>query len=315
MANITQVKGHRGVAKAILIVVVSFVIGHYLYSNSMREYEQNQGLTPNEYVEDFYEYKEHQDESVEPPPGALWSYILFTLVLLSLFVALYELAGMGIGWSVRRIRDSAAGESHEQGREEMNTLGNIPQRLQARVNRELGPMEVIRWIEQPIPRYFTTKAKGFFFFGIPWTAFAIFWTCGAAGFELPDFSEGIKGVELFPLFGIPFILIGLGMLTSPLWAYRSAFKTVYVITDLRAITFDGGRSTVIRSYPPEKLQDVYRKENRDGTGDVIISTRTWRDSDDQQHSEELGFLRIGDPKTVEHMLKDLAEQRPGAGRQ
>lgn len=157
----------------------------------------------------------------------------------------------------------------------------------------------------PIPRFFTPVTTSIFLFAIPWTAFAIFWIYGASGFKIPDFKEGF---DLFPLFGIPFVLIGLGMLSSPLWTYRKAFKTIYVITDRRAITFDGGWSTTIRSYPPEKLQEIYRKVKRDGSGDVIIARQAWHDSDGGHQSEELGFLRIRDPKETEQMLKKLAEQ-------
>jgi len=77
----------------------------------------------------------------------------------------------------------------------------------------------------------------------------------------------------FPLFGVPFILVGFGMLSGPIWAYRKALKTVYVVTNRRAITLDGGRTVAIRSYPPDRLADVYRKERKDGTGDVLISRR------------------------------------------
>jgi hypothetical protein len=63
----------------------------------------------------------------------------------------------------------------------------------------------------------------------------------------------------------------------------------------------------VRSYPPERLKDVYRKERKDGTGDVIIARRAWRDSEGTNQSEELGFLRIRDPKTVEAMLRKLAQ--------
>lgn len=98
------------------------------------------------------------------------------------------------------------------------------------------------------------------------------------------------------------------MLSSPLWEYKKSFKTVYVITNRRAITFDGGWSATIRSYAPEKLHDIYRKEKRDGSGDVIIARRAWRDSDGDRQSEELGFLRIKKPKDIELMLKGLAEQ-------
>lgn len=188
----------------------------------------------------------------------------------------------------------------------MRTITIIPSILQKKVDCELESGERIEWIGMPIPRFFTPAATAAFLFAIPWTAFAIFWMCGASGFEMPDFGEG--GFSLFPLFGVPFVLIGLGMLSSPIWAFKKAFRTVYVITDRRAITIEGIWSTTIRSYPPDKLQDIYRKEKRDGSGDVIITRRAWRDSDGDRRSEELGFLRIRNPKEVEQMLKTMAER-------
>ncbi len=183
---------------------------------------------------------------------------------------------------------------------------SIPRPLQDIVERELESDERVEWIEMPRRVFFTPVATAAFLFAIPWTAFALFWTAGAAGFKVPDFN---RGVDLFPLFGMPFILIGLGMLSAPLWAYLRAGKTVYVITNRRAITFDGGWSkTTIRSYPPEDLKDTYRKEKQDGSGDVILARRAWRDSEGDRHAEELGFLRIADVKGVERRLKHLAQQ-------
>lgn len=186
----------------------------------------------------------------------------------------------------------------------MNQTGVIPRELDDKVKRELESGERILWMEQPIPRYFTAMSTGAFLFAIPWTAFAVFWMCGASGFKMPDFSKG--GFSFFPLFGLPFFLIGIGMLSSPLWSYRKAFKTVYVITDRRAITFDAGWTTTIRSYPPDRLQNIHRKEKRDGSGDVVLGQRVWSGSEGGQQSQDLGFLNIRDPKTVEQMLRKLA---------
>jgi len=187
--------------------------------------------------------------------------------------------------------------------------GTIPRELDDKVRNELESGERILWMEQPIPRYFTTASTGFFLFGIPWTAFAVFWICGACGFKLPDFSKGMTEL-LFPLFGVPFVLIGFIMLSVPLWRYRKAFRTVYVITDRRAITFETGwkRTITIRSYPPAKLQNIFRKENRDGTGDVILRQHSYSDSEGGQYSTEYGFMNIRNPKAVEDMLKKLAAQ-------
>jgi len=190
----------------------------------------------------------------------------------------------------------------------MQPENQIPYDLREKVDRELESGEQIQWQQMPVPRYFTPAATAGFLFGIPWTGFAVFWTAGAAWGTSKTGDAGF--FRAFPLFGVPFILIGLGLLSGPVWAYRKALKTVYVITNRRAITFDGGRTLTIRSYPPEQLADVYRKERKDGTGDVIFARRAWRDSDGDRQSEELGFLRIRDPKTVEAMLKKLAEQAP-----
>ncbi len=116
----------------------------------------------------------------------------------------------------------------------MNSTGATQWELENKVKHELEPGEKILWMEQPVPRYFTANSTGMFLFAIPWTAFAIFWICGAAGFKIPDFSKG--HFNFFPLFGVPFVLIGIGLMSAPLRAYRKAFKTIYVITDRRAIT-------------------------------------------------------------------------------
>lgn len=187
----------------------------------------------------------------------------------------------------------------------MIQTGMIPRELEDQVERELESGERIVWMEQPIPRYFTTTSTSTFLFAIPWTAFAVFWICGASGFKWPDFGK--DGFAFFPLFGVPFVLFGIGMLSTPFWTYRKALKTVYVITNRRAITFDSGWTTTIRSYPPDKLQNICRKEKSDGTGDVILGQRVWTGSEGEQQATNLGFLNIRDPKTVEQMLKELRE--------
>ena len=174
----------------------------------------------------------------------------------------------------------------------------IPRHLDERVQRELNPGEQVEWKEMPTPHFFSAASTGAFLFAIPWTAFAIFWMFGASH----------SGSIAFASFGIPFVLVGVGMLSSPLLTYRKSKNTIYVITNKRAITFDGGRSLTIRSYEPERLKNIFRKERKDGTGDVVISHKEWRDSDGDKQREELGFIRIKEPKKIEAMLKKLAKQ-------
>lgn len=181
---------------------------------------------------------------------------------------------------------------------------SVPSALEARVRRELEPGESVRWMEQPVPRFFTAASVASFLFAIPWTGFAVFWIGGASGFKTPDFSQG--GFAFFPLFGVPFVLIGIGMLCSPVWIYRKALKTVYVVTNLRAIAFEGGWTTTVRSFRPDQLRNVYRKERRNGVGDVVLGQRVWTDSDNDRRSMDVGFLNVRDAKRVERLILDLA---------
>jgi len=202
-------------------------------------------------------------------------------------------------------------EQPEISQNEMRNTRPIPRPLQSLVERELESGERIEWMEMPQPRFFTPVATAGFLFGIPWTAFALFWTAGAAlGVSK---AEGFGLFRLFPLFGIPFVLIGFGLLSGPIWARRDALRTVYAITNRRAISVQSGRTTTFRSFTSTHLQDVYRRERRDGTGDVIFPRRGWRDTDSNRQSEDLGFLSVRNPKRVESLLRQLATEGSSQG--
>ena len=179
-----------------------------------------------------------------------------------------------------------------------------PRLLQNQIDAELEPREKVLWQEMPVPQFFTAGSTGAFLFGIPWTAFALFWMWGASGGGHPKVDGP---ASFFFLFGLPFVVVGLGMLASPLWTYYKATRTVYVVTDRRAITFEGGRGMTIRSYPPQKLQNIYRRQHKNGSGDVVIEVKAWRDSEGNRKSEQLGFLRVRNAKRAETLLKTLAE--------
>ncbi|MEN8154347.1 MAG: hypothetical protein ABFR75_10020 [Acidobacteriota bacterium] len=185
-----------------------------------------------------------------------------------------------------------------------STLENleISERFKEKVNREFEPGESIIWIDKPRPKYFTASSLSTFLFAIPWTLFALFWTFGAAEFKIPDFKE----FDFFPLFGLPFIIIGLVLLATPLTAFRRDKKTLYVITNKRAIIFIGGLSTTIHSFMPENLKKIYREEKNDGSGDVFFQIYSKNISSEAKRIDNTGFLRVGNAREVENMLKSLA---------
>ncbi|MGB4342661.1 MAG: hypothetical protein WBJ03_03520 [Moraxellaceae bacterium] len=179
----------------------------------------------------------------------------------------------------------------------------LPQVLQERVMRELQPGEVVSWAGQPDPRRLMLGGFALWLFFIPWTAFSVFWIAGASGFKVPDFSQPF---EFFPLFGLPFLLIGVGGLSSPFWIYRKARHMVYVITSKRAFAMTGGRSITVESWSASQLEKIVRTERPDGSGDLVFATEVWRDSDGDRRTRQKGFMGIADVRMVEAHLQRLA---------
>ncbi len=188
----------------------------------------------------------------------------------------------------------------------MNTpcveLWQLPRRLQALIEAELQEGEKITWIGTPLTRRFAVRAIPIVLFAIPWTAFSVFWIAGAAGFKIPNFNQPF---DLFPLFGVPFLLIGLAMLSAPYWMTRKAKSTAYVLTTARAIVFDGGFSTTIRSFYPDRLTDLRRTQRADGSGDLIFEKTLSYDGEGGRRTTDNGFLAIADVKSVEDLVRHL----------
>ena len=145
----------------------------------------------------------------------------------------------------------------------------LPREIADLVADEIASGERIAWVGQPIPSRYARRGLGTALFGIPFTAFAFFWIAGASGFKMPDFSHGFG---FFPLFGIPFVLVGLGMLSSPLWMLLKATRTAYVITDRRALTVERRlwQGVSVRSFEPECLTDLSRTQYPDGSGNLVF---------------------------------------------
>src|SRR5664279_3623069 len=112
----------------------------------------------------------------------------------------------------------------------------LPVEAQNRLDSELNSDEKVVWSGQPAPGIMNQlQSIPIVLFGIPWTAFSIFWVVMAftmtnhasrTGAPLPFNVFSI----VFPLFGLPFVAVGLYMLTTPYWQWRKSQKTVYAVT-------------------------------------------------------------------------------------
>ena len=182
-------------------------------------------------------------------------------------------------------------------------IQDFPLKVQAIIDNELDAKETMIWLGRPIPRLRTRGSWALILFSIPWTAFSLFWIAGASGFQIPDFTSP---EALFPLFGVPFVLVGLGMMTSPYWMKRAAKKTAYILTSERAIIIKGGMRMNIRSFLPDSLGDLERSQDDEGCGDIVFGKDISRGSKGSTHIQPYGFLGIADVKEVEKIVRALA---------
>jgi len=185
----------------------------------------------------------------------------------------------------------------------------LPAALRNALGEELEPGERLLWTGQPDPRQPARAAIPAVLFGIPWTLFSIFWVAMAAG-AMSHSNIGLLGWG-FPLFGVPFVLVGFGMLSSPYWAARSATNTAYAITDRRAITLTlKNKGRHVDQWVPQNVSDLERTEKANGSGNLTLLKRMGKDSDGDACVNKKEFFGIPDVRRVERLIRETFFARP-----
>lgn len=167
------------------------------------------------------------------------------------------------------------------------------------VENNLMQNEDVLWVGKPIPRLFTGATQGSFLFSLPWLAFIAFWTWGAA-----------QGSALFACFSIPFWCVGLGLASSPWWNKRKQGRTVFVITNRRAMElypgFFGAQKSHVWPLEPGMVKSCTVR--KDGSGDLVLGYEE-RHGKNGTHSVSQGFMSVPEVRRVEQFLYDLTEKQ------
>ena len=151
----------------------------------------------------------------------------------------------------------------------------LPAWLEAAVQRETAGKS-LRWIGRPGAWRAFAWTSLIWIFGIPWLAFSLFWEGAVLGSLLMSKGAPFAGSTgqtmgwVMALFGLPFVLIGLGMLLAPFAAFRTARRTVYALTNKRFITITEGRTRHVKSILPDLIRSIERKERPDGSGNLRL---------------------------------------------
>ena len=180
----------------------------------------------------------------------------------------------------------------------------MPPALEASLRRELLTGEYLLWSASPRAGKLR-RGFGIWLFAIPWTVFALFWESMAF---LPWFAAKTPATIqwgfgiVFPLFGLPFIAVGLWMLWQPIAAMRKAGSTAYGLTDRRLLRVVEGKERKVDSLLLHQIGPIDRREGRDGFGDLRIQTHSTVDSDGDRKTERFEVLGVPEVARLERLL-------------
>jgi hypothetical protein len=181
---------------------------------------------------------------------------------------------------------------------------------------ELQPGESLLWAGTTDPARAAISALPAALFGVPFAGFALFWITMAyrGSHAISNSSHNpIGGVfSFFPLFGLPFLLIGLGIVFAPLFVYFKSQKTVYAITDKRVLVILGGRNRMIRACTPADIISVDHREREGGKGDVIIRTSGYIQNRNFYSQVSIRLLGVNNVKEVARLVLNLHPQQAPA---
>jgi len=185
-------------------------------------------------------------------------------------------------------------------------MQTLPQNLQSRLDRELDEGESINWIAQPLYRVMKRAARnnwlGAGIIVALLVAFFLFMAWIAS--ITPERDRADEPWTFFVLAGVP-VLIWIAVYPLYLlWAKSITNKTIYAITNKRAIILivnkDG--STSERDYRGDELIHLARTEFPDGTGTLTFESARGAGTTAQSASRHQ-FRAIDNIIEVERLLR------------
>ncbi len=176
-----------------------------------------------------------------------------------------------------------------------SSTDNVQASLKQRLREELQPGEALVWAGRPLPGRMGLEAVPATVFFLLWGSFGPLWfrAGGDAGFGL---------VAL--LIGLVWCTVAVIGITAPWWTYRKAGRTLYALTNERALVLVGGRRTVeCTSYALDRVTALHCVERRHGIGDVVLMREAWKDSDGDPQQRQHGFMAIPYARRVYRLVQ------------
>lgn len=170
----------------------------------------------------------------------------------------------------------------------------VAARLKLALERELHTDEIVAWHGWQLGRL-DPRTFLIYIFAVPWTAFSVAWTVLAAIAvrSAPEQDASLIG-WIFPLFGTPFVAIGVVMLAAPFWPAIQKGRVLYVVTDKRVLKLSLGLELTVTTVPADRIGKAERREQRDGTGALTLAVKIGKDSDGHRQTEDFVIGQVAD---------------------
>ena len=169
----------------------------------------------------------------------------------------------------------------------------------------LDPGEKIVWQGRPDARIgFSPSAPMQIIMGVVFTGFALFWIVQARAITSHESFPGFA--RFFPLFGIPFVLVGLRMLGGDaLWHAFQRRHTWYTLTNRRAFiaTAVPLRARTLKSFDITPETDI-EFDGRD-PGTLIFAYESRRGTS----RKPVGFHRIPEARSVLARMNEIRKRQ------
>lgn len=192
-----------------------------------------------------------------------------------------------------------------------------PNEAQQRAQSELQSGESLCWAGTADPIRAAVAALPAALFGIPFAGFALFWVTQAyratSAMSHSSHNAFASGFRVFPLFGLPFLFVGLGIILAPLWVFLKGSNTVYAVTNQRVMVISGGTTRSVKSITPADIISIDHRERPDGSGDIVIQTTgIIRSNNNLASPVKVALFGIQNVKQVAQQVMTLHTQRPAA---
>ncbi|MBN1287972.1 MAG: hypothetical protein JXB47_21420 [Anaerolineae bacterium] len=126
--------------------------------------------------------------------------------------------------------------------------------------------EKLLWTGQPSPYRMMLKDISRMIFGVFWTAVVLLIISALSGFDADELGSSAIATLLLGIL----LLIGLWLLATPLWNYVKATRTIYALTDQRALIVEQLFSPSVKAYTADDIEFIERRERDSNAGDLIF---------------------------------------------